>query len=90
MTISMIFPATRSKRSGAGIRQFGLARLVRPVRTAVGRLLCEGRLRRTIVSLNEKEDFELVDLGIRRDQIEALVRGRRLQRKTLRAFDHGS
>jgi uncharacterized protein YjiS (DUF1127 family) len=34
----------------------------------------ERKLRRAIVDLNAQDDFVLLDLGIRRDQIEAAVR----------------
>jgi uncharacterized protein YjiS (DUF1127 family) len=40
----------------------------------VGRYLAERRLRQVMIALDDKDDFVLLDLGIRRDQIEAVVR----------------
>ena len=37
-------------------------------------LRAERRLRQAIVSLNDQDDFVLLDLGIRRDQIVEVVR----------------
>jgi hypothetical protein len=53
-------------------------------RTVAGRLgrlrewvsnhLAERRLQQAIISLNDQDDFVLLDLGIRRDQIADMVR----------------
>jgi uncharacterized protein YjiS (DUF1127 family) len=56
-------------------------RRARYIDTMVGKVkqfLVERRLRQAMIALHDQDDFVLFDLGIRRDQIEAVVRHGRL------------